>query len=383
MTSVSVRPELLRWACERAGYEPRELAQRFRGLPKWMEGEGQPTFKQLEAFARATHTPFGYFFLPEPPEERLPIPDLRMLRQRPRRPSADLLDTLYAMQRRSRWLADERRDMGAEPLDVIGAARLDDDPVAVGQEMRRAVGLDDAWAKEVPSWEAAVLELRRRIEDIGVLVVVNGVVGNNTHRKLDVEEFRGFALADPYAPLIFVNGADAKSAQMFTLAHELAHLWLGPAGEGLSGYDKILPGDHRVERFCDRAAAEFLVPGREFKAHWPEVKRAQDRFEQLARHFKVSPIVAARRAMDLRLIEREAFFDFYEDYTRRERRREGRTGGGDFYNNQNTRVGARFARQVIYAALEGRLSFKEAYELTGLHGGAFQEYARRLGIALP
>ncbi|MGN2393362.1 ImmA/IrrE family metallo-endopeptidase, partial [Pelomicrobium sp. G1] len=124
-----------------------------------------------------------------------------------------------------------------------------------------------------PSWEAAVLELRRRIEDIGVLVVVNGVVGNNTHRKLDVEEFRGFALADPYAPLIFVNGADAKSAQMFTLAHELAHLWLGPAGEGLSGYDKILQGDHRVERFCDRAAAEFLVPGREFKAHWPEVKR--------------------------------------------------------------------------------------------------------------
>jgi Zn-dependent peptidase ImmA (M78 family) len=383
MTSVSVRPELLRWAIDRAGYEPRDLAQRFRRLPKWLEGEKQPTFKQLEAFARATHTPFGYFFLPEPPEEPLPIPDLRTLQQRPRRPSADLLDTIYAMQRRQDWLREERRDGEGEPLDFVGSARLDDEPAAVGQEMRRAVGLGETWAEEVPTWEAAVLELRRRIEDIGVLVVINGVVGNNTHRKLDVAEFRGFALTDLYAPLVFVNGADAKSAQMFTLAHELAHLWLGSAGEGLSGYDNILPGNDRVERFCDQAAAEFLVPGRELMTHWPEVKRAEDRFEQLARRFKVSPIVTARRAMDLRLIERDAFFDFYADYTRRERRREDRAGGGDFYNNQNTRVGARFARQVIHAALEGRLSFKEAYELTGLHGGAFQEYARRLGIALP
>ena len=385
MTRVEVRPELLRWACARAGYEPRDLADRFPQIPALERGEQRLsfTFKQLEAFARATHTPFGYFFLPEPPEERLPIPDLRILKDRPERPSANLLDTIYAMQRRQRWLSDERRDRGAEPLDFVGAARLDDDPIAVGQEMRRAVGMSDRWAAEVRTWKAAVGELRRRIEEIGVLVVINGVVGNNTRRKLDLREFRGFAIADPYAPLIFVNGADAASAQMFTLAHELAHVWLGGAGDGLSGFEAVFPGDHRVERFCDQAAAEFLVPASELQQQWPRFRDAIDRFEQLARQFKVSPVVVGRRALDLALIERQSFFDFYEGYTRRERQRRETAGGGDFYNNQHARVGERFAQEVIYAALEGRLTFKEAYELTGLHGGAFQEYARRLGINLP
>jgi Zn-dependent peptidase ImmA (M78 family) len=383
MTRVAVRPELLRWACERAGYDPLVLASRFSGLPKWLEGEVRPTFRQLEDFARATYTPFGYFFLPEPPEERLPIPDLRTLGRRPRHPSADLLDTIHAMQRRSRWLSDDRRETGEQPHDFFGAARMDDDPIAIGQEMRRAVGLDDQWASKVPTWEAAVSDLRRRFEDLGVLAVINGVVGNNTHRKLDVEEFRGFALADPYAPLIFVNGADAKSAQMFTLAHELAHLWLGRTGEGVSGFEGIFPGDDRIERFCDQAAAEFLVPARQLKEQWPQVRRAEDRFERLARHFKVSPTVVGRRALDLRLIGRTAFFQFYEDYTRQERQRRRPTGGGDFHNNQNNRVGERFARRVIYAALEGRITFRVAYELTGLNGGAFQRYAQRLGIALP
>ena len=383
MTRLTIRPELLRWACARAGYAPRDLAERFPQFPAWERGEQRPTFKQLEAFAKATHTPFGYFFLPEPPEERLPIPDLRTLKDRPARPSANLLDTIYAMQRRQRWLSDARRERGADPLDFVGAARLDDDPTAVGQEMRRAVGMSDRWAAEVRTWKAAVGELRRRIEAIGVLVVINGVVGNNTRRKLDLREFRGFAIADPYAPLIFVNGADAASAQMFTLAHELAHVWLGGAGDGLSGFEAVFPGDHRVERFCDQAAAEFLVPASELQQQWPRFKDAIDRFEQLARQFKVSPVVVGRRALDLALIERGAFFDFYEGYTRRERQRRETAGGGDFYNNQHARVGERFAQEVIYAALEGRLTFKEAYELTGLHGGAFQEYARRLGINLP
>jgi Zn-dependent peptidase ImmA (M78 family) len=384
MTRVAVKPELLRWACERTGFDVLDLAPRFPQLPKWERGEKRPTLKQLEAFAKATHTPFGFLFLPEPPEEPLPIPDFRTVRDaRLRRPSPDLLDTIYAMQRRQDWLREERIEDEADPLEFVGNARLTDDPTAVGQEMRRAVGLDDGWAREVPTWQAAVLELRSRIEDLGVMAVINGVVGNNTHRKLDVEEFRGFALTDRYAPLIFVNGADAKSAQMFTLAHELAHVWLGREGEGISGFEGLFPGDSGIERFCDQAAAEFLVPARELKDQWPAVAKSPDPFERLARHFKVSPIVAGRRAMDLRLVNREAFFEFYEAYVQRERRQAKAVGGGDFYNNQNTRVGKSFATSVIRAAMGGRLTFKEAYDLTGLRGGAFQEYARRLGMDLP
>jgi Zn-dependent peptidase ImmA (M78 family) len=383
MTRVPVRPNVLQWALERAGRSIEDLKGKFPQLPAWASGTKQPTLKQLEAFARATRAPFGFLFLDEPPEERLPIPDFRTVAHRPTRPSPELLDTIYAMQRRQDWLREERIDAEADPLDFVGNARLNDDPMAVGQEMRRIVGLDEGWAGEVGSWQEAVSELRRRIENLGVMAVINGIVGNNTHRKLDGEEFRGFALTDRYAPLIFVNGADAKSAQMFTLAHELAHVWLGPEGEGISGFEGAFPGDNRIEKFCDRAAAEFLVPAGELKERWGDVRMTPDPFERIARYFKVSPIVAARRALDLRLIDRETFFAFYNEYTKRARKQARASGRGDFYNNQNTRVGAFFATSVIRAAMAGRLSFKEAYDLTGLRGGAFQEYARRLGMDLP
>lgn len=381
-TRVEVKPKLLTWACERARLDEHEVATRFPKFEAWLTGAAQPTFKQLKAFARATHTPIVYFFLPEPPIEKLPIQDFRTLHVGPARPSADLLDTIYAMQRRQDWLREERREAGCEPLDFVGSAKLTDEPEAIGREMRRLLGLDDGWASAVRTWSDAVSELRRRIEALGVIAVINGVVGNSTSRKLDVKEFRGFALTDPYAPVVFVNGADAKSAQMFTLAHELAHLWLGNEGEGLSGFEGLFPGDQRVERFCDRAAAEFLVPAAELKKQWPSVKHEDDAFERIARRFKVSPIIAARRVMDLRLVSREAFFSFYNAYTQRERS-QPRSSGGDFYSTQNARIGREFALAVMRAALEGRLLFKEAYALTGLHGGDFQEYGRRLGVPLP
>lgn len=384
MTRVNVKPEVLNWARERARRSVDSMIKKFPKLEEWESGEKKPTLKQLEDFAKATLTPVGYLFLPEPPEEHIPIPDLRTIEGAPYGPpSPNLLDTIYAMQRRQAWLREERIECEAEPLDFVGSARLTDDPDAVGREMRRIIGFGDGWAAKVRTWEEAVGELRRGIEQLGVMAVINGVVGNNTHRKLDVEEFRGFALCDAYAPLIFINGSDAKSAQMFTLAHELAHIWLGSKGEGVSGFRGIFPDGTDVERFCDKAAAEFLLPARELKAHWRDVKGKPQLFETLARQFKVSPIVAGRRAMDLRLVDREEFFAFYNEYVRQERARKGRTGGGDFYNNQNTRVGAQFATQVIRAAKEGRVSFKEAYDLTGLQGGAFQEYAHRLGFDLP
>jgi Zn-dependent peptidase ImmA (M78 family)/transcriptional regulator with XRE-family HTH domain len=380
---VQVKPALMSWARERAGLSVDTLSRHFPKLAAWERGESNPTLKQLENFAKATHTPVGFMFLPEPPVERLPIPDLRTVKDYPLRPSADLLDTIYAMQRRQDWLREDRADCEADPLDFVGSASLSDNAEAVGQEMRNIVGLGDEWAAQLWTWQEAVLELRRSIERLGIMAVINGVVGNNTHRTLSVQEFRGFALTDPYAPLIFINGADAKSAQMFTLAHELAHVWLGSEGEGLSGFEGIFPGDTKVEKFCDQAAAEFLVPARELKERWRGVKGASDAFEQIARHFKVSPIVAGRRAMDLHLASREKFFSFYNEHTQRERRRVKSAGGGDFYNNQNTRIGAPFALSVFRGAMEGRLSFREAYDLTGLHGGAFQEYARRLGMFLP
>ncbi len=382
MTRVPVPPKMLRWTCERAGYDVVDLAERIPQLRAWVRREKQPTIKQLEKLARLTHTPLGYLFLLEPPDERLPVPDYRTVASATRgRPSPNLLDTLYMMQRRQDWLRESLVEHDREPLAFVASVRLSDEPDAVGREMRRALGLDGGWAAGVRTWQDAVSEMRRAVERLGVMAVINGVVGNNTHRRLSVEEFRGFALTDPYAPLIFVNGADAKSAQMFTLAHELAHIWLGT--EGISGFEVLLPGGSDVEDWCNRAAAELLAPARKLRARWREVKREVSRFEELARTFKVSPVVAARRALDLNLVDRSTFFDFYKRYVNRERKGGTKSSGGDFYNNQNTRVGELFGIQVLRAAMEGRIGFKQAYDLTGLRGGTFQKYAKRLGVDLP
>lgn len=385
MTRIAINPRVLRWARDRAGLGLADLQGKFPKLADWEAEAIQPTMKQLEKFAKQTRVPFGFLFLPEPPEMPLPFADFRTVENSRRRAvSPELLDTIHLMQRRQAWLREEQVEVGAEPLGFIGSANLSDDPAALGREMRRMLGLDESWARQVPNWTAAVGELRKAIEKLGVMAVVNGIVGNNTHRRLDLDEFRGFALIDPYAPLIFVNGADAKSAQMFTLAHELAHLWLGEAGEGLSGFKGVQPGGSDVERFCDQAAAEFLVPAAKIRTAWRRSAEVADSIQEQARHFKVSPIVIGRRAMDLSLIEPEEFFNFYHEYTQKEyRAQKSGASGGDFYNNQNTRVGRLFASRVIHAAKGGRIGFKEAYDLCGLYGGSFQRYARRLGLSLP
>lgn len=221
--------------------------------------------------------------------------------------------------------------------------------------------------------------LRAHIEDAGVLVVINGVVGNNTKRTLNPHEFRGFVLEDSLAPLIFVNGADAKAAQMFTMAHELAHLWLGKSA--LFDLPHLLPGDDEIEKFCNEAAAEFLVPKAELAGAWGEAQRPKKPFSFLAAKFKVSPIVFARRALDLTLIGKKAFFEFYDAHIAEVQasKEAKKAPGGDFWKTQTYRVGTRFAQAVIAATKEGKMLYRDAYALTGLRGKAFDKYAKKLG----
>ncbi len=381
MSAVPVKPKLLIWARERAGITQDALVIKFKKLPEWERGSAYPTFKQLEAFARAVRVPFGYLFLNSPPEERIPIPDFRTVSEKKKRGdmSPDLMDTIHAMLRRQRWLHEYLIGQKVEPLFFAESAHLTDPPDMVGREMRKIVGIGDGWAATVANQDVAVNQLRRMIEKIGVMAVINGVVGNNTHRQLKVEEFRGFALADPYAPLIFVNGRDAKSAQMFTLAHELAHIWLGE--EGISGFEHLLPDSMGIEAWCNQAAAEFLMPSNEFYRKWRQFSQERVPYEPLKQFFKVSPVVIARRAMDLDLIDRDQFLVFYQGQTK-QRGQKKRMSGGDFYNNQNARVGRYFATHIISAAKGGEIGFKEAYDLTGLYGGTFQTYAERLGIRI-
>jgi len=383
MTRVSVSGPVIGWALERSGQRA-DLERRFPKLPEWLSGESQPTLRQLEDFAKATSTPLGYFFLPEPPEERLPIPHFRTLGDgRLHRPSPDLLETVQMMERRQAWMREYLIEEGNEPLSFVRSAELAIEPERLAVEIRETLGLADGWAAGNRTWADALRQLRNRMEEAGILVVVNGVVGNNTHRKLDPGEFRGFVLVDEYAPLVFVNGGDGKAAQMFTLAHELAHVWFGSS----AAFDlrELQPADDKTELACNRVAAEFLVPKSQLRDIWSSAKQEQKPYQAVARHFKVSELVVVRRALDLELITKNEYLDFYRGYQREERAAAASQGqeGGNFYANQNLRIGRRFARVVIGAAREGKLLYRDAYHLTGLYGKTFERYAQSLAAGGP
>ncbi|HEY3368724.1 MAG TPA: ImmA/IrrE family metallo-endopeptidase [Symbiobacteriaceae bacterium] len=377
MTKVAVSNAVLQWVIQRSE-DSSTIHQKFPKLGEWLTGASQPTMRQLEDLAAATATPLGYFFLTEPPEERLPIPHYRTLDDRhDLRPSPDLLETVQTMERRQAWMREYLVEQGEEQLSFVSSASVTDDLDTVARQIRETLGLEDDWAADQPSWTGALSELQRSVERAGILLVVNGIVGNNTHRKLDVREFRGFVLVDEYCPLVFINGADGKAAQMFSLAHELAHIWFGKS----AAFDlqELHPASNAVERASNWVAAEFLVPAKELCGVWERLRNAHDRFQQVARRFKVSEVVAARRALDLSLITRNEFSEFYQAYLEDERRAAAQqSDGGNFYATQNLRVGRRFAETVITATREGRLLFRDAYHLTGLYGKTFTQFAQKL-----
>jgi Zn-dependent peptidase ImmA (M78 family) len=289
------------------------------------------------------------------------------------------------MQSRREWMREFLLEEGQKPLSFIKSATLRTNPAKVAMEMRNILSLPNGWANKVYTWQEALRLLRKAIEDAGVMIVINGVVGNNTHRVLDVAEFRGFALVDEYAPLVFINGRDYISAQMFTLIHELSHLWLGY--EGVSIFDKLQPVETNVEEFCNKVAAEFLVPSNEFKEALGKNQSENDfdLFQILARRFKVSPLVTARRALDMKYISKKRFFEFYNNYVKgidrdKEIRKKLKKTRGHFWNTQIVRIGELFGSAVVQATLEGRLLYRDAYRLTGLKGKTFDNYATLLGF---
>ena len=377
--AVNVKPQLLRWAIARSRIPEDEIRAKFPHLREWESGVQDPTMRQLENFARTTRTPFGYLLLPEPPEEKLPIPDFRTRGDAPiDRPSPDLIDTIQLMQQRQAWMQEYSIELGQDPLPFVGRVPSRRTVAGVATDIRKTLGLAEQWAADYRTWEEALIHLRNVIDASGILVAMNGVVGNNTHRPLDPEEFRGFVIIDKYAPLIFVNNADFKAAQMFTLAHELAHVWLGKSA--LFNLILMLPDERDDdEKFCNQVAAEFLVPRALMLRLWKDAGTQERPFHNIARACKVSGLVVARRALDLKLINRRQFFAFYEtemsQLAAREKRQKERGGGGDFYRNATVRIGRRFGEAVARAVAEGRLLYRDAYRLTGLKGTTFDRFA--------
>ena len=370
MTEAFVTPDVLAWARSRRGLGSSELAAKLSvrtdAIDAWESGDRRPTFRQARRLAQILRVPFGYFFLSTPPVQELPIPDFRTLPgDNPLEPSPDFLDLLNDTLAKQQWFREYRESEGSEELPFVGRFSAADSAEAVADDIRKVMEVDEA-RNQAANWESFFRQLSRNAERAGVMVLRSGVVGNSNSRPLDVKEFRGFSVSDEIVPLVFINAQDYKSAQIFTLVHEMAHIWTGEGG--VSNPDYSRPSKRQesaVERFCNRVAAETLVPGEDFKTRWRHGSLAlENNLAPLARHYKVSNMVILRQAHDHGFISADGYWSSYRKHVAQFGGVEA-TGdsGGNFHHTLTARNGLEFTQAVISSVAGGTLLRREAAQL--------------------
>jgi Zn-dependent peptidase ImmA (M78 family) len=353
-------------------------------LHAWETGVRRPTIRQAEKVARQLHVPFGYLFLSAPPAEAFPLPDLRTVRdQTVDEPSPELRDVVNDAIEKQDWYRDYLTAEGAMRPAFIGRFSLEDaKPETIASDIRSTIGLTASVRAEARDWDHFLSLFIGRVEQTGILVLRSGIVGTNTHRPLAVAEFRGFVISDAVAPLVFLNGADARSAQIFTLAQELVHLWIDKGGVLNPDYEKSASGQiNLVERLCSRTAAEILLPTAEFLASWNPRVGAEDNVRDTARLFRVSSMAALRQAFDLELIDGRTYSELFSRMAARARHAGRESGGGNFYRTLLARNSRVLTATLIAAAQEGRVTFSEAARLLGVKVPMLDRVAQAIASA--
>ncbi len=379
MTTANINTDMLTWARERSGISVPDFARRCgiseERLREWESGERKLTFNQAMRFAEKAHVPFGYLFLAKPPEEVLPIPDLRTLEgQGVQRPSAELLDLVKLMMQRQEWYREYLQQHFAEANPYVGRASYSDSVESIVEDIRACLGVEPHPTRG--KWDDYYRDLVQRIESLGILVMRQGNLGHHS-RPLNVDEFRGFAIVDEYAPIIFVNHSDALGARLFTLIHELCHIWIGQ-----SGISDGNTNTHRQEEvLCNAVAAEFLVPAQEFRALWQQDSESwEDNLPPLEAHFHVSTWALARRALTLNFISQQEYGRYIFEQKMRHEQRKG-SGGPTYYQTKKAQISRQFSQAVVGEALSGQLLLREAGELLGgIKPGKIETFARELGV---
>ena len=378
---IDVKEPILRWAIDRSGMSVDVISRRpnIQMVKEWLQGTRKPTRIQLEVFARHTNTPFEYLLLSEPPQSLFQLmPHFRTIKNdRHQKRSINLEAMIGIIKQRQIWAHDYIKEMGVEPLAFVGSVDMDDDPTVSADKMRESLGLAQDWTDAHTTWESAYRYLQTQMENAGIFLSVGGVVQNDLQRRLNPMDFRGFVLADDYAPFVFVNGADIMGAQMFTLSHGMAHVLIGDS----ASFDlHLLSSDSsvRLESACNRMASEFLVPTKKLLSLWDVFAESSDGvYNAISNYFKVSRIIAARRALDTGCISYGEFYHFYIRYIRQalnwKKPETLRYNDTQFTQMALNRIGKRFMRTVIGAVNERRLYRTDAYHLTGLDSETFAD----------
>jgi len=387
MNAAYITPQVVKWARERAELSIERLADALkvdsRTLAAWERGEQSPPFGRAEKLADKLSIPFGYLFLSKPPKDDFPLPDLRTVGNvAVSKPSLNFLEVVNDALIKQQWYSDYLQETGARKVPFVASYHMSAGVDEVASSMSRVLGIDHKARANSQSWQDFLNYIVRRADELGVLVMQRGIVGNNTKRRLNVDEFRGFVIADKFAPLVFVNARDAKAAKNFTVIHELCHLWVGESGISNPNLrNRLTEETNAVEKFCNKVAAEVLAPQAELLSLWRTTVEDDENIAVLARHFRVSRYVVARQASEANRITYEEYVDYLDrhPYFLKAATTEGEDRWGNFYNTFGARNGRRFISGVITALGQNIITYRDASALLGVKIATLEKVAERFG----
>jgi len=370
MKVTNININILKEILQRMPEKEMQVKKKFPKYEKWLEGKDYPTYNQLVELSKIFNIPFGYFFLEKLPQRKYPIPHYRTNQNGDFNPSSELLDTILFAQKIQEWAKDILLEWGQEKLPFCGKYKDNYTIEGVIEELKRIFEIENNWASRKSTWTEALNYLIEKAEEKGIIVLRNGIVGNNTHRKLNINEFRGFVLYEEIAPVIFINNNDSISAKIFTLIHEIVHILIGQSASFDLRY--LQSANNEIEQFCDKCTAEFLVPAEGII----NIYTQKTDLEELARYFKVSQIVILRRLLDTSLITQQEFYLQLKDLYEKELRITP-SSRGIFYHTIPNRLSKRFLYILNSAVKNNTILFRDALRITNLSAKTYDNLINR------
>ncbi|KAA9042006.1 ImmA/IrrE family metallo-endopeptidase [Ginsengibacter hankyongi] len=368
-----VTPKILKWARESARMSLESAASKIsvssEKLEDWEEGISHPTIKQAESLAKAYRRPFAIFFLPEIPRDFQTLQDFR--RQTAKKLGTASIFIIREIQQKQNWISELYSENEESPLSFVGKYSIKSSAQNVAKDILATLEIDPLhYFTENP-----IREWITKAEAKGIFISRTSFI--HTRLKLDSEELQGFAISDKFAPFIFINSEDWNAPQLFTLVHELAHIWIAASGISndiepeLKHKDKL----HPIELFCNEVAANALLPTEIMENFDHSVFNSSKDIFSISKKLGVSSFTFLYRAFSLDLIsldkykklKKQADEDFQAFLLREEEKanktKEKKKGGPDYFMllvNKNSHL---FTKVVMDAFRGGYIQPTQASTL--------------------
>lgn len=361
VTRLNINNSLLHSYIKSSPYSLQQLKEKVKDIELFISGRKNPTFNQVSKIAKIINIPTGLLLLDTRIEKSVNTLDFRTINSTNLNVnglSPELKDTIKEMEVKQDFLKSEI----TTNLDFISKFSIESDYLEVTNYIKRLLNVADYHYYNKGFKEKPLNFFRSKISSLGIYVFFNGKVKDNTHRQLNINEFRGFVLVDKTAPIIFVNQKDSKAGQLFTLIHELVHLFIG--SEGIFNNSDNEFGVNKTEAFVNKVTGEILVPTSELLQMFPSD------ISSLATTFRVSKFVVARRLLDTKLIDHTEYLSLIDELSKEFVKTKNivsdKKTSGNYKNNLNFRMDKQFFYYIESALNHNKITYTEAFNVLGV-----------------